>query len=328
MIEQVLAGIYRIEIPLPRNPLKATNSYFICGEQRNMLVDTGFNCEESRHAMDEGLQKLGVRMENTDLFITHMHADHSGLINYLATPDTTVWMSENDARVVAGSQASSLWTTFNDFVQLSGLAADGMGNDVSVHPGYKYASEGFDRFTMVKEGYEIKVGDYHFQCVASPGHTQGHMCLYDQEKKLLLSGDHILGKITPNITLGAFDIDVLGQYLQSLDKIAALEIDTVLPGHRYIVTDCRGRIEELKAHHRARLEDVMTILGQERMNSAQVASKMRWDMSYKDWQDFPGGQKLFATGEAMAHLYHLSVEGKLILSNVDGVAYFNKYLDG
>ncbi len=324
MIEQILPDIYKIEIPLPKNPLKATNAYFIRGEHRNLLVDTGFNCEESRNAMDDALQKLSARMETTDLFITHLHSDHAGLTKYLATPATTVWMSESDARVVAASRASSHWTLFNDFVHHSGLVAHGMEEDFKKHPGYRYASEIFDGFTMVKEGYVIKVGDYLFQCVESPGHTPGHMCLYDQKKKLLLSGDHILGKITPNITLWKLGEDVLGKYLKSLDKISALEINTVLPGHRYILTDCHGRIEELKQHHQERLEDIIMIIGQEKMSPAQVASKMRWDLSYKNWQEFPWGQKLFATGEAMAHLYHLSVEGKLLVSSVGGIVYFNK----
>jgi glyoxylase-like metal-dependent hydrolase (beta-lactamase superfamily II) len=324
MIEQVLHDIYRIEIPLPNNPLKATNSYFIRGRQRNLLVDTGFNCEASRNAMDEALKDLDVQMETTDLFITHQHSDHAGLVNYLATPETTVWMSEQDGQMVAESRSGSHWSNVRHFVRLSGLAASGMEEGVGRHPGYKYASEVFHGFTMVKEGFEIKVGDYHFHTLETLGHTPGHMCLYDQEKKLLLSGDHILGKITPNITQWQLKEDVLGDYLKSLDKIATLEVDTVLPGHRYIVTDCRGRIDELKRHHSARLADVMTIIGTERMNAAQVASQMKWDLSIKEWEDFPWGQKLFATGEAMSHLYHLVLEGELILSIVDDIAYFNK----
>lgn len=324
MIDQVLPGIYRIEIPLPNNPLKATNSWLIRGEKRNLLVDTGFNTAVSREAMDKGLQELGVKMENTDLFITHLHSDHSGLVQYLAVPGTNVWMSEDDGQVVEASRDSSHWSMFNGFLIVSGLVDSGMENDFTKHPGYKYASEVYEDFTLVNEGFEIGAGDYHFRCVATPGHTPGHMCLYDRDKKLLLSGDHILGKITPNITAWNFATDVLGQYLQSLEKIAQLEIDSVLPGHRYIITDCQGRIEELRKHHRARLENVMDIIGSATMNTTQVASRMRWDLSYKKWEEFPWGQKLFATGEAMSHLYHLTVEGELVMTFSEGIACFSK----
>lgn len=324
MIEQILPDIFRIEIPLPKNPLRATNSYFIRGRQRNLLVDTGFNCQESREAMTKALDELKVCMKDTDLLITHLHSDHAGLITFLATPETTVWMSEADAYIVGGSRESSHWELFSRFLQLSGLIEDGIEDTIARHPGYRYAPEAFNRFTMVEDGFEIKVGDFCFKCLLTNGHTPGHICLYDEKKKLLFSGDHILGKITPNITLWELGEDVLGSYLKSLERIAALEVDIVLPGHRYILTDCRGRINELKEHHRHRLGNVMEILGGNKMNGVEVAAQMEWDLSFKDWKDFPWGQKLFATGEAMSHLYHLFYTGILSLTCDNGIMYFAK----
>lgn len=324
MIEQILPNIFRIEIPLPKNPLRATNSYFIRGKHRNLLVDTGFNCEESRQAMAEALHDLNASMKNTDLLITHLHSDHAGLLTFLVTPETTVWMNEADAYVVGGSRQSPHWDLFSSFLQFSGLIADGIEDTIERHPGYRYAPEVFDRFTMVTDGFKIEVGDYCFKCLLTNGHTPGHICLYDEKKKLLFSGDHILGKITPNITLWELGEDVLGSYLKSLERIAALDVEIVLPGHRYIITDCRGRINELKEHHRHRLENVMNILGENRMNGVEVARQMKWDLSFKDWKDFPWGQKLFATGEAMSHLYHLFYTGILSLTCDDGIMYFEK----
>lgn len=324
MIEQVFPDIYRIKIPLPDNPLRATNSYLIRGQKRNLLVDTGFNREESRKAMDQALQELDVNLESTDLFITHLHSDHAGLVQRLATDNSTVWMSETDARVVGASRGSSHWTIFSEFLHKSGLIAMGVEDVVAKHPGYRFASEVFDNFTLVEDGDEIKVGDFCFRCVQTPGHTRGHMCLYEPGKKLLFSGDHILGKITPNITLWQINEDVLGSYLESLDKIAELDVNMVFPGHRYILHDCRGRIQELKAHHDRRLDDIIKILGQETMSGAEVASQMRWDLSYKTWDEFPWGQKLFATGEAVSHLYHLTVMGRLSMLTREGIIYFKQ----
>lgn len=324
MIEQVLPDIFKIQIPLPRNPLRATNSYFIRGHERNLLVDTGFNCEESRQAMVKALKELEATMESTDLFITHLHSDHAGLLSFLVTPQTTVWMSEPDAYVVGGGQESSHWLLFKAFLVNSGLIADGVEKNIKRHPGYQYAPEVFDGFTLVEDGYNIKVGRYNFECIETKGHTPGHICLYDKDKKLLLSGDHILGKITPNITLWELGEDVLGNYLNSLDRIAALDVDLVLPGHRYIIEDCRGRINELKEHHKARLQNVLDILGNRSMSGVDVASQMKWDLSFKDWRDFPWGQKLFAAGEAMSHLYHLFQKGILQITCDNDIFYFKK----
>jgi glyoxylase-like metal-dependent hydrolase (beta-lactamase superfamily II) len=80
MIEKVLTNLYKIEIPLPKNPLKNLNSYVIKGAERNLIIDTGWNQEECMNAMQAGLKKLGVDIKNTDFFITHLHADHLGLI--------------------------------------------------------------------------------------------------------------------------------------------------------------------------------------------------------------------------------------------------------
>lgn len=324
MIEMVFPDIYKIDIPLPHNPLRSTNSYFVRGTTRNLLVDTGFNCPESRQAMTEALQSLNADMETTDLFITHLHSDHAGLLTYLATPATVVWMSAADAAVVGASKNSSHWKMFSEFLPMSGLVASGVENNYENHPGYKFAPDLFSKFTLVNEGFEIKVGSYTFKCLETSGHTAGHICLYDPYKRLLLSGDHILGKITPNITLWQLGTDVLGNYLNSLDKIYNLEVDLVLPGHRYLIADCRGRINELRAHHQRRLEDVTRILGSGRMNAVEVASQMNWDLSYSSWDDFPWGQKLFATGEAMSHLYHLAMQGKVSLTSDNGIIYFEK----
>lgn len=321
-IELILENIYRIEIPLPGNPLKATNSYLICGE-RNLLVDTGFNREECRQAMDEALLSLNINMDKTDLFITHLHSDHAGLIGYLAAPGTSIYMSYADGQVVANSRASTHWAMFNDFFVFSGMLASGVENSINNHPGYRFAAPATNNITLVADGYHLTVGDYNFRCVATPGHTPGHMCLYEPQKRLLLSGDHILAKITPNITLWHLEEDVLGQYLQSLEQIAAMDIGLVLPGHRHTITDCRQRINELMTHHENRLQDVVKIVADHKYHATDVAKRMKWDLSFKEWDEFPWGQKLFATGEAMSHLYHLVRQERLLMSWEDGVAYFS-----
>ncbi|MGE5379511.1 MAG: MBL fold metallo-hydrolase [Methylocystaceae bacterium] len=321
-VEVMTENIYRIEIPLPGNPLKVTNSYLICGGERNLLVDTGFNREECRAAMDEALSSLYISMENTDLFITHLHSDHAGLIGHLATPKTKIYMSKADGQVVAGSQESSHWAMFNQFFHFSGMQASGVENNIMNHPGYRFAAPATNDITMLPDGYQLTVGDYNFRCIITRGHTAGHMCLYDQKKRLLLSGDHILGKITPNITLWYLGTDVLGQYLESLDRIAELDVDLVLPAHRHVIHDCRLRIAELKTHHNNRLHDVLNIVSGHRYHATDVAKRMKWDLSFKEWDDFPWGQKLFATGEAMSHLYHLALKGELVMSSKDDVIYF------
>jgi glyoxylase-like metal-dependent hydrolase (beta-lactamase superfamily II) len=128
----------------------------------------------------------------------------------------------------------------------------------------------------------------------------------------------VLGDITPNITMWRENDDSLGDYLESLDKVAKLDVELVLPGHRKPFEDCGGRIEELKEHHRQRLEEVVGILTGWSATAYQVASKMTWDIIAKSWEDFPVVQKWFAVSEAAAHLYHLERRGKIDAEERDG----------
>ncbi len=325
MIEEVLPNLYRIEIPLPNNPLRVLNSYFIRGKERNLLIDTGFNLDVCWLAMAQALTELGVSMDNTDLFITHYHSDHIGLIGYLSTPTNTVWMSESDAQMVNANYKTNIFHTRNvNHLYHSGLLADGTPNLPEEEAVVKYASTGLVKFTMLHEGDRIDVGGYHFQCLETPGHTQGHMCLYEPDQKILISGDHVLAKITPNIGLWVLDRDALKEYLLSLEKIAALDVHLVLPAHRVLIYDLRGRVEEIKQHHARRIEDILGIVGSQKMSAAQVAKRMRWDLSYRRWDDFPINQKIHAAAEAMAHLHYLVLKGQVRMSFEEGIYYFRK----
>jgi len=163
----------------------------------------------------------------------------------------------------------------------------------------------------LKEDDILTIGDFKFQCIETPGHTRGHMCLYEPHKKVFLSGDHILCDITPNIQLWIDEWNPLKEYLASLDKVYGLDIELVLPGHRSIFTNWRERIEELKNHHQERAEEILSILEKGSQDAFQIASEMRWDIScnYDSFDFFPTMQKWFATGEAIAHLKYLEEKG-------------------
>ena len=97
MSEQVLPNIYRIEVPIPHSPLKATNAYVIRGNDRVLLVDSGQNRQESLTVLKQGLAELSVDLQQTDIFLTHMHADHSGLLTFLKTDSNRIFASQEDA---------------------------------------------------------------------------------------------------------------------------------------------------------------------------------------------------------------------------------------
>lgn len=317
MIEEVRPDFYRMEIPLPGNPLKSINSYVIKSE-RNLMIDTGMNRRACREAMDAGLKQLKVNLANTDFFITHLHADHFGLVGSLATETSKVYFNRPDAaRIYAGA-----WDEMVGFAGLNGFPQDELQAALQNHPGYKYATEREWPLTLLNDGDVLTAGNYRLECVQTPGHTRGHMCLYEPAQKILLSGDHILIDITPNIQLWSDTENPLEEYLASLDKVYQMDIALVLPGHRRIMRDCRGRIEELKLHHRRRAEEVLAILNEGPRNAYQVASGMTWDIQADSWEEFPVSQKWFATGEALSHLRYLEEREKVSKEKVDGTTVY------
>jgi glyoxylase-like metal-dependent hydrolase (beta-lactamase superfamily II) len=323
-INEVMPNLIQVQTPLPNSPLKATNNYYIRGKARDLWIDTAFNHEICKQAMDETLKILDVDMARTDIFATHLHADHCGLIGYMAKPSTRIFASRKDGEVFGDRNYIPRYNRLQEFADKN-LSAPGGGFNIFDQVIFTYRSDPFDNeIIMLNDTDTLSIGGFEFECVLTPGHTDGHMCLYDHNKKLLISGDHVLPKITPNITLWDIKSDALGDYLNSLDKIKKLNAEKVLPGHRYIFEDCNARMDVLRAHHERRMQEVLDIIGGRKMTAYEVAPLMKWDISCKNWDDFPPAQKIFATGEAMSHLRHLAALGKLKLIEVEGYTAFQK----
>jgi glyoxylase-like metal-dependent hydrolase (beta-lactamase superfamily II) len=309
MVEKIIDRLYRIIVPLPNSPLKDLNSYVIRGEDRHLIIDTGFNRSVCHEAMIKGISELGIDLNKTDFMLTHMHADHTGLVSRLATKTSRIYFGRIDSRVFDDDNS---WQPLIDFAELNGFPADELQKALASHPGFKYSPATKPAFTLVDDGDVIECGGYRLQCVATPGHTQGHICLYEEDKKILFSGDHILFDITPHIESWAYTTNALADYLASLDKVYRLPVDLVLPGHRNFIGDLKDRIDVLKAHHRERADEVMDVLGSAALNAYEIAAGMTWDIDCETWDDFPIAQKWFATGEAIAHLRFLEGEGRII----------------
>ena len=319
MIEDILPNLFRIKIPLPENPLKYLNSYVIMGSKRNLIIDTGLNRKECLDAMQTGLHELNLDLGETDFFITHLHADHFGLVSRLVTATSKTYFNRPDTEII---EAWGGWESMINYGGQNGFPKDALRAALNSHPGYKFSSKWVPELSILGDDDTITIGDYLFKCVETPGHTRGHTCLYEPTKKILISGDHILIDITPNIQCWSDQDDPLKNYLASLDKVHELDVDLVLPGHRRLFRNHRKRIAELKKHHMNRAEEVLEILGKGPRNAFQVASEMTWDMSYESWEQFPLTQKWFATGEAIAHLRYLEKKGRLLRKTEEEVTLF------
>jgi len=305
MIEEIFPDLYRIEIPLPKSPLKALNSYLIKGEKRFLVVDTGMNREECMHEMLTCLGRLSVDLKKADFFITHLHADHLGLVGSLAADASKVYFNKVEAPAVDYARQKSYWWRLGALYKSHGFAEGELEKAVNNHPGLLYGLRRHVDFCILKESDTIDIGNYSFRCIETPGHSPGHMCLYEVNKKFLICGDHILSDITPNITCWLDMENPLKEYLTSLEKVYALDVNLVLPGHRNIWSDHRRRITELQEHHKFRLREILAALENGGKTAFEIAPWVSWDINYDSWELFPSSQKWFAVGEVIAHLQYL-----------------------
>ncbi len=311
MIQEIAPDLYRVEIPLPDIQLKYVNSYIIKGQPRNLIIDTGWYDKGCLKAMQKCLKKLAVDLDETDFFITHHHADHIGLVFLLANVKSTVYIPELEAQLVSNIGSGRLLAEISDFFRASGFPEDDPTQIVPPDVVQWYRAKTPLPIRFVEDGKTLDVGEYHLTCTATPGHSPGHMCLYESDKKLLIAGDHLLGDITPSIQGGPGGRNPLKQYLSSLQKTRLLHIDTVLPGHRSVFIHHEARIREIEDHHQQRSREVISILQRGSKNAYEVASQMSWNIGCDSWGSFPVLQSFFATGEAFAHLIYLEDRGDI-----------------
>jgi len=325
MHEKITDRIYRINVSLPNSPLKTLNSYLLLGHERYLLIDTGFNLPASLADIQEGIKGLGLDTERTDIFLTHCHADHTGLAGRVASKHSRIWISKIDfpyiERLIGDTR--EFRQELSDRLVRFGYPVHDIGKSIKLNPAL--ANNAFEMYdaTPVDDDLIIDLGGFRLRAFYTPGHTPGHMCVYSDEDKILFTGDHVLFDITPNITSWPGVADSLGDYLESLDMVAGLDVRLALPSHRK-PGDLKQRVSGLKRHHDIRLAEVLRILESKPGQSVyETASQMTWQIRSADWDDFPVSQKSFAVGEAHSHLRYLEIRGRATKEVVSGVEYYS-----
>lgn len=325
MLTKIADNIYKKVVPLPNNPLREINAYIITGEKpgdKSLLIDTGFNRPECEEALQSAFDEL--KIDKVDVFITHLHSDHCGLVPKFAKKDSIIYSGETDGELMNFEAGNLYWAILDDMFLKFGFPKAEFGRNTDIHPGRKYVHDSKIDFTYVNEGDVLEYGGYRLKAILTPGHTPGHMCLYDEEKKIFFCGDHILGTITPNITIELGADNPLQSYLESLAKVEKLDVDLLLTAHGTPVEDMYARIKELYKHHEDRLAEAEYILGDEWKTPYEVARDMTWEIDCRNWDEFPAPQKWFATGEAISHLQYMYYSGRILRDEIEDIYHYHK----
>lgn len=322
MYRHIEDNIYTIPVPLPDNPLRELNAYVIKsdGQGKNLLIDTGFRLRKCRDALCAGLDELGVSMDDTDIFLTHLHSDHTGLAGDFAGKNTEIFIGAEDGRRLIDNLSR---TDPEDLIRpyrTYGFSEAELGQLIDL-PIVGHRSNPFTP-TLLQNGDRLKYGGHRFETILTPGHTPGHMCLYDAESRIMFLGDHVLFDITPNITTWPGFSDPLGCYVRSLLDIGCYDVRLPLPSHRSVSCPMSDRIGEIIEHHGSRVRETLDVLDICPGGSIyEIASRMSWRVhgSRPGWANVPLTQKWFAAGETDAHLEYLLDRGRVEREIVGGV---------
>ncbi|MBN2062243.1 MAG: MBL fold metallo-hydrolase [Deltaproteobacteria bacterium] len=310
-VDKLEDNLYRIKVPLSGIPLGYVNSYVIKDGKKGLMIDTGLNRNECLEVIQNALSYLKIQLDNLDLFITHFHSDHIGLVGALASPKHKIYLGSEEIKAVRNFDGHGFSFASRYMIGYGFPAAilDQALNQLLAGGARSFAWRPELNLIAVRDGDQIAFGPYSFLCVHTPGHSPGHTCLYEPKKRMLFAGDHILCNITPSVGSMSDDTNPLISYLKSLEKVKALDIDIILPGHRRAIRSPDIRIQELINHHKERCDEILDILTDGPKDAYHVATGISWDLPYSSWKEVPESQKWFATAETIAHLRYMETKG-------------------
>ena len=320
MVEEIVKNIFRIGVALPGNPLKELNSYFIRGDDCDLLIDTGFRRSECEESLAAGLAELQSDPARRNVLATHLHSDHSGMVDLFAGEERSIFMSETDIDYLLDLQEGQCRERHFARFLTEGFPKDLLDEVYAINPAWTMATKNANtNWKRLKDGDMLHVGDYRLKTILVPGHTPGNCMFWMEEQKTMFVGDHVLFDITPNITAWSGVEDSLGDYLASLHRALEFPVARALPGHRHVGDYCQ-RIDELLSHHDRRIQEALSVIRAEpNLNAYDIAGRMTWKIRSADWQSFPVVQKWFAVGECLSHLDYLWKRGFVRRESANGL---------
>ena len=327
MAKEVLSGLYPLKVPIPNNPIGYVLPYLIPGDDGYTLVDSGWNTPEAFAALEADLKEVSVSFDQIKrLLITHVHPDHYGLagkIKEVCGAEVIVHQRERDFIRSRYRQPGQLLERMANWLIENGVPEDEMPDmQQSSMPARAFVVP-VDPDTVLWGGETLDFGVYRFEVFWTPGPSPGHICFYERAQRVLLTGDHVLPTVTPNVSLHPQQQgNPLGDYLASLERLMPLEVEEVLPAHEYSFPDLQGRLREIADHHDTRLDEMLAIVGDDGATAYDVASAIIWTTGTFD--SFSHWTRRAAISETLAHLEYMVYQGRLHQTKEDGIIRYER----
>lgn len=316
-VEQVLPDLWSIPLPNKESGIRYVLTYAFDHEDGVTVVDPGWRDRDSWDALTDGLATFGRSIADIrSIIVTHCHPDHLGLADLVAEKSgARVLMHGAELPCLPGSLDRVIADTV-PFLREHGLPESEITHFLQDPEGLGPFSELRPPHGFVEDGEWLDVPGRRVRAIHTPGHTPGHVCLYLPDERVLLTGDHLLPRITPNIS--AFPnsgADPLADYLTSLRRTAELDVHEVLPAHEYRFAGMADRITTILHHHDDREAELCDILAAAPgpRTASEVSRQLRWS---RPFDEIAIEMRRSALAEALSHLVYLTGQQRVV--RIDG----------
>ena len=324
-VEQLAGDLWSVPVPIPDSPLRYVSAYVFACDSGLVLLDPGWNSEESWEELCSGLRSIGADVSDVrGVLVSHMHFDHCGLAGRVRER-SEAWIAMHpadravlaqpgarDARLMAARQVSFLCS-------LGAPSAEAVQTVGGAEQYVSFASVALPDRTLA-DGDLADVPGWRLRAVHTPGHTPGHLCFVDERSRRLFAGDHILPRITPNVSVQPADpVSPLRDYLASLAKVRDLAVDEILPAHEWRFRGLAERADAIVAHHGDRLAELeIAIVRQPDSTPWDLASQLTWS---RPWDQYNGRMRISAVTETASHVHELVRRGLVAASGANVPTY-------
>jgi len=322
---EIISGVHQLRIPFPEGMERQTNAYVIEGSKGSILVDCGWDSSEAVWAFREELRVDRLSFEEINwIVVTHVHPDHYGLASKLRDLcQAKIIMHRTEAALIESRyvHAEGLADEMEKMLVVAGVPED---EATEMRQATMWARQFVTPVTpdiVVDTGDTVSNGTFQFEVLHTPGHTPGHIGLYDPRKRRFFCGDHILFDDIPHVGVDPQSgDDPAGDYVESLRELSEVPVSFVFPGHGPVFNSLSIRAEEILRLHHARKQQVLSILEEGLKTPYEVASELGWrlDGQDADYGDLPPRDRRAAVCEVLAWMKRLAVEGKVVPLDRDG----------
>jgi glyoxylase-like metal-dependent hydrolase (beta-lactamase superfamily II) len=311
--ERVIPGIWRLRLPLPWPGVPHCNAWAIASGDGIVLVDCGLHEPGSLAHLERALEQVNLRLEHVRLLVcTHAHADHYGQASaVIERSGCALWMHGDHGHMVsAASDPDATLDRRIEIARQSGVPEAPLERLDRALRGVPYGvAKVIEPDRALTRGMHVDTDLGTWDVYETPGHAPSHICLYQETSRILISGDHLLGRVSLFYDYG-YTPDPAGEFLHSLDLVQELDARLCLSGHGRPFTDVQGHIEANRRLARRRLERLHEALDGRGERTAFDAMPGIYD------DPLTPANAPWRLNETLAYLAHLRLEGRV--TRIDG----------